>query len=171
MSLFFLQYNNKINNNKNQSITKQLSILTLCDLSKAFDSVSHKILIHKLSKLKVHSFWFKDYLCNRTQTVRLHNHLSKTLSVQYGVPQGSILGPILFTIYVNGMHEHFEGCTLIQYADDTQFLHSGPLNNLNELMRRVEDALSKAVFYFSRNGLMLNAKKTQCIYIGSRQLI
>ncbi len=74
---------------------KHLSILTLCDLSKAFDSVHHTTLLTKLSKNKIDTFWFEDYLFNRTQRVRFHNHLSSQLDFEYGVPQGSILDPIL----------------------------------------------------------------------------
>ncbi len=69
------------------------------------------------------------------------------------------------------MNEQINDCTLIQYADDTQFIHSAPLENLHTLVKNVEDTLSKAVLYFNKNGLMLNTQKTQCIYIGSRQLL
>ncbi len=148
---------------------KHISILTLCDLSKAFDSVHHTTLLTKLSKNKIDTFWFEDYLFNRTQTVRLHNHLSSQLHLEYDVLQGSILGPVLFTVYVNDMQEHFNDCTLIQYADDTQFLHSASLQDLHTLVKNVETTLSRAVSYFSKNGLMLNSQKTQCMYIGSRQ--
>ncbi len=149
---------------------KHISLLTLCDLSKAFDSVNHKTLLHRLSKVNIDVFWFKDYICSRTLTVRLQNRLSAKTELHYGVPQGSIVGPILFTLNVNDMHEHFDGCTLIQFADDTQFLHSGPRKDLNLLVQRVETTLSGAMVYFNKNGLMLNTQKTQCIFIGSKQL-
>ncbi len=102
---------------------KHISLLTLCDLSKAFDSVNHKTLLHKLSKVNIDIYWFKDYICNRTQTVRLQNHLSTNTDLHYGVPQGSILGPILLTLYVNDMHEHFDGCTIAMTHRGTTSTH------------------------------------------------
>ena len=86
----------KIYNNMDN---KRISLLTLCDLSKAFDSVSHSILLQKLGKITVDQFWFENYLCERTQSVRLNNTVSPKSDVAYGVPQGSILGPILFNIF------------------------------------------------------------------------
>ncbi len=80
---------------------KSILLLTVCDLSKAVDSVSHSILLSKYTHLNIDSFWFKDYVSNRTQSVRLNNTVSSIQNIGYGVPQGSILGPILFNIYVN----------------------------------------------------------------------
>lgn len=150
---------------------KKLSLLTLCDLSKAFDSVSHDILIRKCSELYIDSFWFEDYLTGRTQSVRIDKTISSVTNVNYGVPQGSILGPILFLIYVNDMSKIIHDCLFIQYADDAQFIHTDNIENLNELIKKAEDTLSKAKSYFYKNGLMLNAKKTQCIFIGSHHYI
>ena len=76
--------------------SKKITLLTLCDLSKAFDSVSHEILLKKCSALKIDSFWFKSYIENRVQSVRLNTTISEKLDIAYGVPQGSILGPVLF---------------------------------------------------------------------------
>ncbi len=75
------------------------------------------------------------------------------------------------TVYVNDMQEHFNDCALIQYAEDTQFLHSTPLQDLHTLVKNVETTLSRAVSYFSKNGLMLNTQKTQGMFIRSRQLL
>ena len=88
---------NKICNNMDK---KSISLLTLCDLSKAFDSVSHKILLNKCKKLNISNFWFNDYLSNITLPVRLNGVMPEVRNVNYGVPQGSVLGPILFGIYV-----------------------------------------------------------------------
>ena len=67
---------------------KKISLLTLCDLSKAFDSVHHTFLINKCIKLKIDPFWFKSYLSNRTQSVRIKNSVSKIQNYEYCVPQG-----------------------------------------------------------------------------------
>ncbi len=112
----------------------------------------------------------KSYLCNRTQAVKLLNAMSKKVTVSYGVPQGSILGSLLFTIYVSDMDKYISNCTLVQYADDTQFLHSGSLENLGHIIRDTEATLTKVHKYFLRNGLMVNLNKIQCIFFGSKQL-
>ncbi len=110
----------------------------MCDLSKPFDSVSHDILINKCAKVKIDSFWINNYINNSTQPVRLNVIASSNLSINYGVPQGSILGPILFSIYVNDMSSCLNDCVLVQYADDTQFLHTGTINNLENLIVKTE---------------------------------
>lgn len=151
---------------------KKITLLTLCDLSKAFDSVNHTILLEKLSKVWVDHFWFTNYLTDRTQSVRLNNFTSSKLTTCFGVPQGSILGPILFNIYVNDLTNHINNnCITIQYADDTQILHSGSLGELNNIIQHTEVSLSNIRAYFMKNGLLLNTDKTQCIFIGSRQIL
>ncbi len=91
--------------------------------------------------------------------------------VVHGVPQGSILGPILFSIFVNDISEYVNDSVLIQYADDTQFIHSGNNNNLDQLISRAKSTLSNAKTYFLNSGHMLNCKKTQSIFSGTRQLL
>ncbi len=109
----------------------KISLLTLCDLSKAFDSVSHRLVLRKCRELGADSFWFDSYLSTRSQSVKLDNIVSNNELVKYGVPQGSwILGPILFTVYVNDLHFYLQDCLVVQYADDTQFLHAECLNDL-----------------------------------------
>ena len=76
--------------------------------------------------------------------------------ITFGVPQGSILGPILFTIFVNDLSETINDCEVVQYADDTQFIHSGTLDQLPHLITRAQTTLARAKAYFNTNGLMLN---------------
>ncbi len=124
--------------------------------SQAFDSVSHSILLSKCTHLNIDSFWFKDYVSNRTQSVHLNNTVSSIQNIAYGVPQGSILGPILFNINANDVADYITDFLLVQHADDTQFLHTSTIDNLNLLIRNTESALLKLKRYFLTNGLLLN---------------
>ncbi len=132
----------------------------MCDLSKTFDSVSHDILLNKLTMLRIDTFWFRSYLHNGTQSVKIGKHVCKQFDVTYGVPQGSVLGPILFSIFVNDLSQHIPDCLVIQYADDTQFIHTGNISNIHDLVHGGEATLFEDKRYFHVNGLMLNTTKT-----------
>ncbi len=93
--------------------SKMISLLSLCDLSKAFDSVNHNILLNKCAKLNVDAFWLNSHLANRTQSAKLNNTVSGKGNVKFGVPQGSILGPIFFNVHVNDISDYITDCTLI----------------------------------------------------------
>ena len=95
--------------------------MILIDFQKAFDTIDHDILLQKLYALAFskHSVnWFRSYLINRTFLVNLGNAFSQPANVSSGVPQGSILGPLLFLIYINDMSQAVK-CNLFLYADDT----------------------------------------------------
>ena len=150
---------------------KKISLLILLDLSKAFDSVCHNILLRKCIDLSIDPSWFKSYLENRYQSVRLEDTISSSKQVEFGVPQGSILGPILFIIYINDMATALRDCLLVQYADDSQILIKGNVQELDLLIEKAENLLNKAKRYFQINGLNINESKTKCMFIGSRQYI
>jgi len=91
------------------------------DIAKAFNSVSHNILLIKLQKLlgkNKYLKWFRSYLSERSQVVQINGQISNGKSVKFGVPQGTILGPILFSVYINGLFDDLDGEALA-YIDNT----------------------------------------------------
>ena len=97
------------------------------DLEKAFDTVNHEILLYKLHHYGVRGVtndWFSFYLTNRYQKVVINGEASPRLPITCGVPQGSILGPLLFLLYINDMHLAMEFSTIYHFADDTNLLYS-----------------------------------------------
>ena len=148
-----------------------LSLLVLLDLSKAFDSVNHSILLNKLSQLNIQTSWFESYLKDRSQSVMLDGKTtSSPKPVNFGVPQGSILGPILFLLFVNDINcgNPLDNARMTMYADDVQLLFIRPANKLEELKKDAETALTHINDWYSSNGLKVNTNKTQCIILGSK---
>ena len=104
---------------------RQVSLLLLIDFSKAFDMVEHPILLQKLDHYGVRGpalKWLESYLSNRKQFVSLNGAESSILQMDYGVPQGSILGPLLFVIYINDIPNISEFAKFILYADDANII-------------------------------------------------
>ena len=113
---------------------KQNTVSVILDLSKAFDTIDHKMLLHKLEFYGVRGLalnWFQSYLTDRKQYVLYNNVQSQTLDITCGVPQGSVLGPILFLVYVNDIANCLTHSKLISFADDTTvFFSSKCINDL-----------------------------------------
>ena len=151
---------------------RQVSLLLLIDFSKAFDMVEHSILLKKLEHYGIRgkaSQWITSYLHNKMQFVSIDGTDSKTRHMQYGVPQGSILGPLLFIIYINDIPNVSQIAKFILYADDANIIITG--NNITEVDAQLRDLCKILLKWVDSNGLCLNLKKTKyMIFSRSRNL-
>ena len=140
---------------------KQNTLSVFLDLSKAFDIIDNNILLHKLECYGVRGLalnWFQSYLTDRKQYVLYNNVQSQTLGITCGVPQGSVLGPLLFLIYVNDIANCLTHSKLIYFADDTTvFLSSKCINDVYKNMNSDLDDLTN---WFKANRLALNVNKS-----------
>jgi hypothetical protein len=149
-------------NNKKK---KELTLAVFCDLSKAFDVISHKILLHKLNNYGLRGIIntsFQNYLTDRTQYVEIEGSRSTSRQLQCGVPQGSILGPLLYLIYVNDISKS-SNSHILSFADDTTMYVSDP--DVNLLYKKAETEVNNLFNWFCANKLSLNSTKTKYIVI------
>ena len=149
---------------------KPTAIISL-DLSKAFDSIDHKLLLKKLSKLGLGENavqWINSYLTNRKQITKFKKFKSTEEMVYSGIPQGSIVGPLLFLCYTNDFHEEFTNeCKTYAYADDTQMIIEA--TNLKQLQKKAEEVISLAQKWYQNNIMKNNIGKTEIIVINTTQ--
>ena len=135
------------------------------DFAKAFDTVNHEILLKKLDNYGFRGAinnWFRSYLTNRQQKVVINGFESKSQVMKHGVPQGSVLGPILFLIYINDLHRSIKHCTTYHFADDTNLLNIS--KDYATLQRRVNYDLFSLHKWLTANKISLNEGKTELIY-------
>ena len=131
------------------------------DLQKAFDTVDHTILLYKLENYGVRGIvlkWFHNYLSNRQQFVSIGNSKSDLHSVTYGVPQGSILGPLLFLLYINDIENSVHNATVKLFADDTNLFVHG--KTLREAFDKANDCIILLHDWFCANRLSLSVEKS-----------
>ena len=148
---------NDIQANMNQRL---LSCGVFIDLKKAFDTVDHEILLNKLNHYGFRGIindWFSSYLNNRTQTTQVGQHISDKAIITCGVPQGSVLGPLLFLLYVNDIHKCSNKLRFYLFADDTNILYAD--KNVKALETTINIELQKFYVWLTVNKLTLNTKK------------
>ena len=134
------------------------------DFAKAFDTVNHKILLKKLENYgirRVANNWFESYLTNRYQTVKIPNTLSEKHLITCGVPQGSILGPILFLIYIIDIKNPSKVLDFYLFADDTSTLLTG--KDMKDIEQTYNTELKGVVNWLQANKLTLNVDKSNLV--------
>ena len=143
--------------------------MVMIDLQKAFDTVDHDILLQKLKALGFDPLaikWFESYLKGRNQKTEINGIFSDPRVVPCGVPQGSILGPLLFLLYINDM-EAAVSCQLILYADDSALLVSG--KDVNKIEQQLGNELSSLNGWLVDNRLSIHLGKTESILFGTKK--
>lgn len=144
------------------------------DLRRAFDTVNHGCLLAKLPHYGIANNelkWFEDYLFGRSQFVQYNSVNSEVESVTCGVPQGSILGPLLFVVFINDLDTVLKKTNLILYADDTVVYYSGKTSE--EIIKILNDDLQELGKWFKENNLVINMKKgkTEFVLYGTAKRI
>ena len=155
-----------------------VTVVVLLDMSAAFDTVDHPILIKRLESRGVTGSaleWFKSYLTNRTQYVTVDQAKSKSTKVVFGVPQGSVGGPFLFSLYLQSLGDVIKSNDVQYhcYADDIQLYVSFPPSSVG--LKSAKDQLEKCIkeikMWMNSNGLKLNENKTELIVFGSTSML
>jgi hypothetical protein len=141
------------------------------DLPKAYDTLNHKVLLEKLSSYGVRGItnsWLRSYLTNRRQCIEInqsdtsdvmvHRYRSSFMEIKKGMPQGSVLGPLLFLLYINDLPLNIHGANLVMFADDINVLIAD--SDVCALQRKTDRVMAELEIWFNRNDLIINVGKT-----------
>ena len=147
------------------------TIATFVDLKKAFDTINHNILLQKLGKAGInglnHSL-LQSYLTGRSQCTIANSTVSPQHYITCGVPQGSILGPLLFLIYINDLANNLQNCFTRLYADDTVIYTYGPTKS--EASAKLQNSVDSLSQWCEKNQLTININKTKVMFFGTRKM-
>ena len=136
------------------------------DLTKAYDVLNHKVLLSKLNYYGIRgvaNLWFESYLLHRKQCVEVNSvkqgiYVSTTREIEHSVPQGMILGPILFSLYINDLPLNIMGSKIVLFADDTNILVSD--ENIKTIQYNLKNVMTELQTWFTLNSLVVNVEKT-----------
>ena len=154
--------------NNNQTLGSLGRVLCkLLDLKEAFDTVKHDILLSKMNLFGIQGIaldWFRSYLTNRTQRCLVNGSLSRICSLKCGVPRGTILGPLLFLIYINDLPNCLTSCQPRMCADDTHITYADV--DVNSIQLNLNHDLGNLNKWLISNKLAFNTAKTEYMLIG-----
>ena len=159
-------------NNMIEIINKDgTGMLLMLDLSAAFDTVDHDLLLGDLRSIGISGDvydWYESFLRNRNMVVKVNDMVSQPKCLKRGVPQGSVLGPTLFSIYTASLANILRdrGVKFIIYADDTQFCF--PIEDINDAKRKIDEIMTDIRLWMVKRRLKLNESKTECMLFGSK---
>jgi len=166
-----------------EAIDKRMySIGIFIDLSKAYDVLNHKLLLEKLSYYGVRgttNSWFKSYLTNRKQSIEIsqsddqnvvvNRYRSVLMELKQGIPQGSVLGPLLFLLYINDLPLNINGANLVMFADDISILITD--SDKGALQGNINRITSELELWFNKNNLVINTTKTGIMAFHNKQTV
>ena len=150
----------------------EVTLAVLIDYSKAFDTIDHNLLLEKLSKLNFSNHTLKlisSYLTNRKQYVQVDDKLSSVKPTFFGVPQGSILGPVLFNLYVTNLSDVIKSNSM-QYADDTSMYRHCKVKILESCAKELEEDLTNLSIWSNEQNLLFNNEKTKFMIFSTTQM-
>ena len=153
---------------------KQLAVLVLLDFSKAFDTVNHALMIAKLKYIGCDNTainLFISYFSNRKQKIIINGNTSTVSNITSGVPQGSVLGPLLFIIYTSDLFCEIKHCKIQGYADDTQIYGDFNIKDVLEFTEKINADLQAVYDFSTSHNLILNANKTKFMVFGNSKHI
>ncbi len=151
----------------------QINVLVFIDYKKAFDIIDHNILLSKLEHFGIapkELCLFENYLKGRNQLVHLNGKDSTQKKIDYGVPQGSILGPLLFLVTINDLPCVVTKSIVDIYADNTTLSVSTPIANPSVIQNHLQDDINQVTTWSSNNKMILNPSKTKALLVTSKRL-